>query len=533
MPTLDWIGKHAVVNHHREVPTRLLHCDGDLSFGDRDAGNLLVEGDNLEALKALLPFYAGKIKCIFIDPPYNTGNEGWIYNDNVNSPEIRAWLGKVTGREADDLSRHDKWLCMMYPRLRVLRDFLSEDGTIWASIDDNECHYLKAIMDEIFGRANFVCSIAWQSKDTPSNNATGVSQTHNTILVFAKSSTWKPNHIVRNNDQISTYKNPDNDPRGPWLGTTLTRAEHRDRDFYPIENPAGRQISPPPGSSWRRPPGEMDRLKAEGRMYWGRSGDADFPKEKKFLSEVKEGIVPQTWWPYEFAGSTRNASSELKGIFDGEKNFDTPKPEKLIFQILQIATRPGDMVLDAFAGSGTTGAVAHKAGRSWIMVELGAHCETHVVPRLKRVVLGEDKGGVSTVANWSAGGGFRYCRLGKTLFDEWGAINDGVTFSDLAAFAYFSDTGNPIPVRANGDNSLIGTFDGRAIYLLFSPEHVGIPSARAGNVLTIDCLGALPLPAPGWTGPCVVYGEGCTVPPERLASAEVTFKQVPYQLAGA
>ena len=355
MPTLNWIGKEAVVDHHRHVPTRLLECDRELSVGDPEAENLLVEGDNLEALKALLPRYRGQVKCIYIDPPYNTGNEGWVYNDNVNDPRIRKWLGDVVGKEAEDLCRHDKWLCMMYPRLALLREFLSEDGAIFVSLDDVEIAALHYLMDEIFGEQNFVANFVWQSKDTPGNNSGGVAETHNHIVAYKRSDRFQPNMLERNEKQLSTYKNPDNDERGPWLATPLTRVEHRERDYYSLTNPSGREVFPPTGSSWRRPPDEMKRLAAEGRIWWGKRGDAEFPMEKKFLSEVKDGVVNQTWWPYEFAGSTRNASAELKDVFGGSKAFDTPKPTKLIERILRLATQPGDLILDSFAGSGTTG----------------------------------------------------------------------------------------------------------------------------------------------------------------------------------
>ena len=287
MPVLDWIGKKSVINHHRNIAYRLLYCDKSKSVGDLDSGNLLVQGDNLEALKALLPYYAGKVKCIYIDPPYNTGNESWVYNDNVNSPEIRAWLGKVVGKETEDLSRHDKWLCMMYPRLRLLKDFLREDGSIWISIDDNEAHYLKLLCDEIFGRQNFIANVVWQSKDTPGNNASTIAQTHNMILVFKKSESWRPYLVPRSEKQISNYKNLDNDNRGPWLGTPLTRAEFRERDSYPLINGTGREVWPPKGSSWRRPPLEIMKLQSEKRIYWGKDGNADFPVEKNFLVKLK------------------------------------------------------------------------------------------------------------------------------------------------------------------------------------------------------------------------------------------------------
>ncbi|EGD59294.1 adenine specific DNA methylase [Novosphingobium nitrogenifigens DSM 19370] len=359
--------------------------------------NMLIKGDNLLALKALEQDYAGKVKCIFIDPPYNTGSAFTHYDDGVE---------------------HSIWLSLMRDRLEIIRNLLSDDGSLWITIDDNESHYLKILCDEIFGRENFVSNIVWQSKDTPGNNASTIAQTHNMVLVFKKSAIWRPYLIPRSEKQVANYKNPDNDPRGAWLGTPLTRAEFRERDYYALTNDAGRDVWPPKGSSWRRPPAELTKLQSEKRIYWGKDGDADFPVEKKFLSEVKDGVVPQTWWPYDFAGSTRNASAELKGIFEGEKSFDTPKPEKIVQRALEVATRPGDIVLDSFAGSGTTGAVAHKMGRRWIMVEIGDHATTHIMPRLVKVVDGIDQGGVSKIVDWKGGGGFRYFTLAPSLLEQ-------------------------------------------------------------------------------------------------------------------
>ncbi len=411
MPTLDWIGKKAVLNHHREVPYHLLKCDKSLSVGDPGSGNLLVQGDNLLALKALLPYYAGQVKCIFIDPPYNTGNENWVYNDNVNSPEIRNWLGKVVGAEAEDLSRHDKWLCMMYPRLAVLREFLREDGAIFVAIDDVEIGHLRLVMDEIYGARNLIANFVWQSKDTPGNNSSGVAETHNHILAYKRSDRFVPNMLTRNERQLATYTNPDNDPRGPWLATPLTRAEHRDRDYYELKNPAGRKVFPPTGSSWRRPPIKMKELAAEARIWWGKRGDAEFPMEKKFLSEVKDGVVNQTWWPYQFAGSTRNASAEMKEIFNGQKAFDTPKPIELLKIVAAMASDSDSLILDSFAGSGTTGHAvmamnkADGGNRRFILIEMDETiCRDVTAKRLTRVIEGYD-------ARQSGGGG--------TIWESW------------------------------------------------------------------------------------------------------------------
>jgi adenine-specific DNA-methyltransferase len=394
---LTWPGKE----DRPRLEPRILIEDPDKGHRAADAtgltDNILIKGDNLLALKALEQDYAGKVKCIFIDPPYNTGSAFEHYDDGLE---------------------HSLWLSMMRDRLEMLHRLLSEDGSLWVTLDDNEAHYFKVMCDEVFGRRNFVANVVWQSKDTPGNNATTIAQTHNMLLVYRKSELWTPLLIPRSEKQIANYKNPDNDPRGPWLGTPLTRAEFRERDSYPLLNAAGREVLPPKGSSWRRPPDELRKLISEERVYWGKNGDADFPVEKKFLSEVKDGVVPQTWWPYDFAGSTRNASAEMKAIYGGSKSFETPKPERIIQRILEVATNSSDLVLDSFAGSGTTGAVAHKMGRRWIMVEIGDHADTHIVPRLTKVVDGEDQGGVTKAVGWAGGGGFRYFTLGPSLLEK-------------------------------------------------------------------------------------------------------------------
>jgi adenine-specific DNA-methyltransferase len=401
---LTWIGK----DERPRLEPRILLEDSDRSYHAKARvtandifDNILIQGDNLLALKALEQEYTSAVKCVFIDPPYNTGSAFEHYDDGVE---------------------HSLWLSLMRDRLDLIWKLLAADGSLWITIDDNEAHYLKVLCDEVFGRPNFVANIVWQSKDTPGNNASTIAQTHNMLLVYARSDAWQPRLIPRSEKQIANYKNPDGDARGPWLGTPLTRAEHRDRDYYAIKNNAGRKVLPPKGSSWRRPPAELAKLQEEKRIYWGKDGDADFPVEKKFLNEVKEGVVPQTWWPYDFAGSTRNASAEMKSIFGGEKTFDTPKPERLIMRVLEVATAPGDLVLDSFGGSGTTAAVAHKMGRRWIMAELGTHCESLIVPRLRKVLDGEDSSGITDVVDWKGGGGFRYYRLAPSLLekDAWG-----------------------------------------------------------------------------------------------------------------
>ena len=539
MPTLDWIGKKAVMNHHREVPYRLVHCDGDLSTGDADAGNLLVQGDNLEALKALLPYYAGKVKCIYIDPPYNTGNEGWVYNDNVNSAEIKAWLGKVVGKEAEDLSRHDKWLCMMYPRLRLLREFLREDGVIFVSIDDNVQHLLRCLLDDVFGPSNFVANIAVQKRYSRENRG-DIGDAHEYVLNYAKSATHMRgtyNRVAMDEKQAAVYKNPNNDPKGRWRGVPMSAQGFRPNQMYEIETPSGKKVLPPKGRCWSTIESEFLKLKEQGRIWFGKNGDSA-PSVIRYLSEV-DGLVAWTWWPHEDAGHTDEAKKEILA-FDFQGEFDTPKPTRLIKRILDLAIQSDDLILDSFAGSGTTGHAVldlnkqDGGNRKFILVEMDEQIAPDITAeRLKRVINGYDKGGDATKPVEGLGGGFRYCRLGVPLFNEFGDIDGGVTFPDLAAHVFFAECGVPIPAKADGNSPYLGQYRDKAVYLLFSPAEAGFAREASGNVLTPDVLAALPTPPDGFEGGWIVYGEGCTVGKERLAEAGVTFKQIPYQIEGA
>lgn len=525
MPTLDWIGKQAVVNHHRDVPYRLLKCDREKSFGDPEAGNLLVQGDNLEALKALLPYYAGKVKCIYIDPPYNTGNEGWIYNDNVNSPEMRAWLGKVVGKEAEDLSRHDKWLCMMYPRLRLLKEFLREDGSIWISIDDNEVDHLNAMMCDIFGRQKFIANIVWQKRTTRENRS-AIGDSHEYIVVYSASG---EDVFKRTRNRLPAtsngFSNPDGDRRGSWRSIPFSAQGYRPNQMYQIETPTGNLVVPPAGRCWGATEPVFRSYLEEGRVYFPNGGNGR-PRIKTYMGE-ENGLVPNTLWLAADVGDNERAKKEIISLFGGTPIFDTPKPESLVSTIFRIATNPDDLVLDSFLGSGTTASVALKLRRKF-GIEIGDHALDVVAPRLRKVVEGE-QGGISSETGWKGGGGFRYCTLGAPLFDASGDINEAVSFRDLAAHIFFCETGSPIPKQASPSNALIGVFQNRAIYLLYNRESAGVASQRAGNVLNLAALERLP---ESDAAERVVYAEGCTIPADRLRKAGVVFKQIPYQIGG-
>ena len=526
MPALDWVGKKAVLDHHREIPYRLLKCDTTLSIGDSGSGNLLIHGDNLLTLKALLPYYAGQVKCVYIDPPYNTGNEGWIYNDAVNSPEIRSWLGRVVGGETEDLSRHDKWLCMMYPRLELLKQFLRVDGSIWISMGDDSIGYLRLLLDEIFEPMRFVATMIWQKRYSRENRE-AVGDVHEYIVVYARNrDSFKRarNRVPLDAKSAAVYKNLTNDPKGRWRAIPMTAQGYRPNQMYPVTTPSGRVLRPPKGRCWSTIEPEFLKLRAAGRIWFGKKGNSA-PGIIRYLDEV-EGLVPWTWWPHEEVGHTDEAKKEVLAFAGQDEAFDTPKPERLMKRIIEIATNKGDLVLDCFAGSGTTGAVAHKMSRRWIMVEERAYCETLIANRMRAVIEGTDKGGVTESTEWKGGGGYRFARIGATLFDPTGQVGTTVTFSELAQHIFFTETGEPLASDALRKRSpLIGVCNSTAYYLLFNGI-LGDKRPDGGNVLTGLTLQSLPT----HHGPRIIYGEGCRIGQTRLKREQVVFKQIPYEI---
>ncbi|MGI8436005.1 MAG: site-specific DNA-methyltransferase [Chthoniobacterales bacterium] len=536
VPTLNWIGKEAVVNHHHHVPFHLLKDVPDLGCGEPGEGNLIVEGDNLVALKALLPYYAGQVKCIYIDPPYNTGNEGWVYNDNVNSPVIREWLGQVVGKEGETLDRHDRWLCMMYPRLAVLRQFLHEDGAIFISIDDNEVQALRYVMDEIFGAHNFVATIIWQKMDSPKNTAIHLSEDHDYIVMYAKSGDrWRPNKLPRTDAMKARYKNPDDDPRGPWLLSDLAARNFYAAGRYPITTPTGRVIAgPPAGSYWRVSKEKFEGLNRDGRVWWGKTG-ANRPGIKRFLSEVQAGVVPQTLWFWREVGSTRHSKQELSQIMAAGASQDlfiTPKPTQLISRIVKIASDPGDLILDSFAGSGTTGHAVLKVNaedretqpRRFILVEVEPQIARDVTAeRIRRVASGFTNGKSEKIE--PLGGGFRYCQLADRLFDDSGKIRETVSFGELSRHVYFTETGEPLPRERVSKSPFLGACRGVGVYLLYNGV-LSDKTSNGGNILTRSVLAQLPL----FDGTKVVYCAGCLLGPDRLAAERIVVRQTPYEI---
>ena len=508
MPTLTWLTRDADLHAATQVPYRLLKETPDLSTGAPDTTNALIQGDNLEALKALLPFYAGQVKCIYIDPPYNTRSAFEHYDDNLE---------------------HTQWLAMMWPRLELLRDLLAEDGSIWASIDDNELHYLKVIMDEVFGRKNFVANVIWEKKYAPQNDAKWLSDSHDHIVCFAKSKErWRPNLLPRTDEMNARYKNLDDDPRGEWKISGLDVKTYSAVYDYPITTPSGRVVNPPAGRCWVVSKERFQELVADNRVWFGKHGN-NVPSIKRFLSEVKQGTVSKTLWYRKEVGDNQEAKREAR-VFNEAEVFGTPKPERLIQRILHLATNPGDLVLDSFLGSGTTAAVAHKMGRRYIGIEMGEHAITHCVPRLNKVIDGE-QGGISKSVGWQGGGGFRFYRLGPPVFDEEGHIRADIRFPVLAAHIWFSETGRAW--NGDGNSPFLGLHDSRAYALLYNGILRDKRPGR-GNVLTRATLAAIRAEivheAPVFNGPLTIYGEQSRLTPATLDREDIAFKQTPYDV---
>lgn len=428
----------------------------------------------------------------------------------------------------------------MLPRLQLLRELLSEDGSIWVHLDDNESHYNKVLMDEVFGRGNFVADIAWQKSYAVRSNAEHFSTSVERICVFAKRrSTLRVAQFGRTQEQLARFDNQDNDPRGAWQSITMTislMSGARGRQFaktgrsanvYEVSSPSGKTFLPPARRCWSRAPEEFQRLDREGRIWWGRDGNSP-PRMKMFLSEADDGVMPTTLWASgEQFGFNQDGIRELRAL---GLEFPTPKPEKLLSQVLHLATDPGDLVLDSFLGSGTTAAVAHKMGRRWIGIEMGEHAQTHCLLRLQKVIEGE-QGGISAAVGWQGGGGFRFLRLGEPVFDDSGAINPQVRFATLAAFVWQQETGlayAPQAAGAQAGTPLLGVHEGRASYLLYNGV-LGDRRPEGGNVLTLAVLQAMKSLC--WhAGPKVVYGEACRLGPARLAAEGIVFRQIPYAL---
>lgn len=582
MPTLEWIGKDKVVNHHQEVPFRVL--ERQYSFDengqhveDNGSGNMIIHGDNLEALKALLPRYEGKVKCIYIDPPYNTGNEGWVYNDNVNDPKIKKWLGEVVGKEGEDLSRHDKWLCMMYPRLRLLQKLLAEDGAIFISIDDTEYASLKAVCDEIFGTNCFISNISWQRTYSTRNDSNGIVNEVEHILVYSKSIGWSPNKLPRTEAMDSIYKNPDNDVK-PWTSSSLTApgAVTHQGMVYAIQHPfTGKMMYPTSGRCWTLGQTQMlEHLSAWGNyelkvlddkkerasvcgidqenvkkdvkgiiltdtleiakkraqaiidkgcwpyFYFTNKGKGGI-RRKTYLENVG-GRLPTNFWPFVETGHTDEAKKEMLALFDGKSTFDTPKPTRLIEFVLRIAGNGSALILDSFAGSGTT---AHAAlnmnkqdggNRKFILVEMGDYADSITAERVKRVIsgYGKDKTAVD-----GTGGNFSFYELGEPLLLDAEHLNEKVGTEKIREYIWFMETKQPYVNVENGNPYYLGQYNHTAYYFFYQPDTI--------TTLDYAFLSTIPEKTDG----TVIYADRCALSDAELVKLGITFKKIPRDIA--
>jgi adenine-specific DNA-methyltransferase len=511
MPLLHWLTRDEDIHRATQVPYRLLEEAPELSYGDKNTGNMLIQGDNLDALKALLPYYAGKVKCIYIDPPYNTKSAFGHYDDNLE---------------------HSQWLSMMYPRLELLRILLSEEGSIWISIDDNEGHYLKVIMDEIFGRTNFVATFIWQKVDSPNDNKVPITPDHEFVLCYERQ---KDKGGFRKKGDISLLEAYGlRDESGRLCRDRLLKKNGKnslrsDRPtmFYPLTAPDGSVVYPihddGKEARWSHSLAGVEKSKTEGRLIWKQR---DKGGAKVWVPYIREYAPTTPERPHPTilldVKTTRQAKAHQREVLPGAEQFDTVKPEQLLQRIFDIATKAGDLVLDSFLGSGTTAAVAHKMNRQYIGIEMGAHAVTHCAPRLHNVIDGE-QGGISEAVAWTGGGSFRFYLLGDTVFDEVGHVSPGIRFFPLAAHLWFVETG--VPFSGLADSPLIGSYDGTAFYLLYNGV-LGDKRPNGGNILTSKILAALP----PFDGPKVIFGEGCRMSVERLKQEGITFRQIPYEI---
>ena len=582
MPTLEWIGKSKVINHHQDVPFRVL--ERKYSFDengqhneDNGSENMIIRGDNLEALKALLPRYEGHVKCIYIDPPYNTGNEGWVYNDNVNDPKIKKWLGAVVGKEGEDLTRHDKWLCMMYPRLKLLQKLLAEDGVIFISIDTNELYNLKSICDEIFGANCFVEDISWQRTYSMRNDVKGIAAEVEHILAYGKKPFWQPNKLPRTEQMDSKYKNPDNDPRGAWrniVASAPDSAAHQGM-VYAIQNPTtGEYTYPPKGRHWSL--GQEQMLEAMNKWCEYRLTDlGDSAKRAEMcgvsldairkdvlaivlaepLENAKEkskaifehGVLPEFYfsrnglgtlsrkayisevggrpvtnlWSFEETGHTDEASRLLKTIFIGAVVFDTPKPPRLLERILHIAGDSETLILDSFAGSGTTAHAvlnmnkADGGHRKFILVEMMDYADSITAERVKRVIrgYGEGKNAVEGM-----GGNFSFYDLGEPLL-VGDCLNEAVAPEKIREYIWFMETKQPYAPPSGGNPYYLGKHNSTGYYFYYEPQRV--------TVLDYAFLSTITEKADG----TVIYADRCSISEDKLAKMGVTFKKIPRDIS--
>ena len=527
MPTLHWIGKDKIVNHHQDVPYKILEKQYTYSNGEQskegNSENKIIHGDNLEALKSLLPEYEGRIDCIYIDPPYNTGNEGWVYNDNVSHPKLKKWLGEVVGKESEDLTRHDKWLCMMYPRLKLLHKLLSKNGAIFISIDENEQPHLQLIMKEIFGVGNFVTEIIWNKRVSPARDAKFFSSDHEYIICYAKSiNSLSLNRLPRTDKQNSYYKNPDNDPRGPWNSAAYTcnkSIEERPNLYYPIIHPkTGKEVYPRKTAVWAYSQETHLQHIEEDLLYWGKDETSKAPRKKAFLSEVG-GVLPRSVWNHQEVGSTQRATSEFQVVFN-EGGFNYPKSISLIERILKIATSRESIVLDSFSGSGTTAHAVLNVNnsddgkRKFILIEMEEYAEDITAERVKRVIKGYGKDSKETEGT---GGDFNYYTLGKPIFLENDLLNEDVNLVEIHKYVWYSET--RVEYTPQSEPYFLGKNEDTAYYFFYEKDQL--------TTLNESFLRSIKTKAEQY----IVYADNCLLDKQLMDKYHIVFKKIPRDIS--
>jgi len=583
MPTLHWIGKEKIINHHLDVPYRVLeHEYGFTEKGKQknatESGNMIIHGDNLEALKSLLPRYEGKIDIVYIDPPYNTGKEKWVYTDNVNHPKIEKWLNDVVGAEGEDLSRHDKWLCMMYPRLKLIHKLLKDDGIFFCSIDDYEHGHLKPILDEIFGPMNFLNNVIWQRAFSPINTKKRFSPNHDFIISYAKNKSLIELKLPRNNAADDRYGNPDNDSRGLWTSSDLTVGPVVESKLYTIVTPSGKHYLPPAGRCWVVTETKFEEMKKDNRIWFGENG-SNMPRSKRFLSEVKDGITPLTVWTFEEVGHTQDAKKEIKELFpDSKLPFETPKPTKLMEKILSLKNNPNAIILDSFAGTASTGHAAlnlnNKDGgnRKFILIELEDYAEKITAERIKKVINGYDFTGKKKkeLAKYSVsittlkksekiieeytkfssdkkysevtiesnngnlsifgtedlkgkvegiGGSFDYYSLGKTLFKKTGDLNEQAGEDNIRNYIYYTETKQPLQkIRSQDAWYLLDNFNNTGYYFYYDKNHL--------TTLDLESLSIVKTLAEQY----IIYADNCLLDNDYMTQHKIIFKKIPRDI---
>ncbi|WP_298036480.1 site-specific DNA-methyltransferase [uncultured Desulfuromonas sp.] len=516
MPELIWKGKDKVINHHQEVPVKTL--DHQYTFGDENevsTGNKIIHGDNLEALKALLPQYEGKVKCIYIDPPYNTGNEGWVYNDNVNDPRIKKWLGDVVGKEGEDLCRHDKWLCMMYPRLQLLKRLLANDGVFLCSIDENQYHSLKIVLEEVFGKNNYLGSICWKSRNTDNRVKTRLSIDYEYVIVSSKGAPIHGRFIDRSN-----FKNQDNDPRGPYVTDPLTgKATKEDRPnlHYNICNPeTGDVFYPDPSRGWITDRAGYEKLLADNKIWWPLNPKTGKPRKKRFLSETEARMPVSSFWA-DIKGQT--GADELDQIM-GERVFAFPKSADFISRVLDIACDNNSLILDSFAGSGTTAQAVLNlnnqdgGNRKFILIEMMDYAETITAERVRRVMDGYGEEGKRVDGT---GGGFDYYTLGERVFDDEGNLNEAIGTEKIRQYVAWTEK---LPaIEADEHPYWLGERDRTGFYFYYDPERL--------TVLSLDFLATLQRKNEGY----LIYADSCVLDAGFMRKHNIRFKKIPRDIS--